>query len=137
MLLASVPREGRPPAFVAGLPGNPQSAVVALVSLVVPLLLGMAGRPLPTLTPVQLTAAVRGRGPATHLALVRLRPGSTDGARLAEPLEHAGSAMLRGLARADGFAVIAPGTDAAAGDEVPFVPLPVGASGWTDPPSAS
>jgi Molybdopterin biosynthesis enzyme len=132
MLLASVPREGRPPAFVAGLPGNPQSAVVALVSLVVPLLLGMAGRPLPALGRVRLTAAVRGRGPATHLALVRLRPSPTGdgGAWLAEPLEHAGSAMLRGLAQADGFAVITPGTDAAAGDEVPFVPLPVGATGW-------
>jgi molybdopterin molybdotransferase len=124
MLLASIPREGRTPAFVAGLPGNPQSAVVALVSLVVPLLIGMAGRPLPELARVRLAGPVRGRGSATHLALVRLTP---DG--LAEPLEHAGSAMLRGLARSDGFALIAPGTEAATGDEVPFVSLPIGAGG--------
>ena len=122
MLLASVPREGRPPAFVAGLPGNPQSAVVALVSLVVPLLLGMAGRPLPELPRVRLAAAVRGRPGATHLALVRLTP-----AGLAEPLEHAGSAMLRGLARADGFAVVGEGAEGSPGDEVPFVALPIAA----------
>jgi molybdopterin molybdotransferase len=121
MLLASVPRAGRAPAFVAGLPGNPQSAVVALVSLVVPLLLGLAGRPLPELTRVRLAAPVRARAGATHLALVRLTP-----AGLAEPLAHAGSAMLRGLAQADGFAVVSPDADAAAGDEVAFVPLPIG-----------
>jgi molybdopterin molybdotransferase len=120
MLLAQVPRAGRPPAFVAGLPGNPQSAVVALVSLVVPLLLGLTGAPLPPLPRVRLADAVKGRGEATHLALARLSP-----AGLAQPLGHAGSAMLRGLAQADGFAVIAPGTDGAPGDEVPFVPLPV------------
>jgi len=120
MLLAQIPREGRAPAFVAGLPGNPQSAIVALVSLVAPLLLGLSGRALPELRPVRLAGAVKGRGEATHLALVRL-----TGAGLAEPLEHAGSAMLRGLAQADGFAVITPGTEGAAGDEVPFVPLPI------------
>jgi molybdopterin molybdotransferase len=120
MLLAQVPRDGRPPAFIAGLPGNPQSAIVALVSLVVPLLAGLAGRPLPELLRVRLADGVRGRGEAHHLALVRL-----DSTGLAEPLGHAGSAMLRGLARADGFAVIAPETDGAPGDEVGFVPLPI------------
>ena len=43
----------------------------------------------------------------------------------AAPLPHAGSAMLRGLARADGFAVIEPGTEGRAGAQVPFVPLPL------------
>jgi molybdopterin molybdotransferase len=119
MLLASVPRAGRRPAFVAGLPGNPQSAIVAMVSLVVPLLAGLAGRPLAPLRRVRLGEAIRGRGEHTHLALVRLAP---DGR--AQPLEHVGSAMLRGLAQADGFAVIAPGTDGAPGDEVEFAPLP-------------
>jgi molybdopterin molybdotransferase len=124
MLLAQVPRPGRRPAFVAGLPGNPQSAVVALVSLVVPLLLGLTGRPLGELSRVRLAGAIRGRGEATHLALVRLTE-----AGLAEPLGHAGSAMLRGLARADGFAVIEPGGDATPGTEVGFLPLPLQAGG--------
>jgi molybdopterin molybdotransferase len=33
--------------------------------------------------------------------------------------------MLRGLAQAHGFAVIAPGTEGAPGARVPFVPLPL------------
>jgi molybdopterin molybdotransferase len=117
MLLARLP-SGQ---FLAGLPGNPQSAVVALVSLVAPLLAGWHGRPLPALETVTLAAPLRGRGADTHLALVRLDPA--DG--LAHPVAHVGSAMLRGLAASDGFAVVAPGASAAAGDRVPFVPLPL------------
>jgi molybdopterin molybdotransferase len=44
---------------------------------------------------------------------------------LAHPLAHSGSAMLRGLVRADGFAVIAPHTQGEAGSAVPLVPLPM------------
>jgi molybdopterin molybdotransferase len=106
--------------FVAGLPGNPQSAVVALVSLVAPLLAGLAGHDRPASRLVELGADIPGRGEFTHLALVRL-----DGAGVAFPLPHAGSAMLRGLARADGFAVIEPGTDGRKGAAVPFAPLPL------------
>lgn len=117
MLLAELPG-GR---FLAGLPGNPQSAVVALVSLVVPLLAGLRGRRPPGGGTVTLGTPIPDRGPFTHLALVRRDPG--DG--LAHPLPHAGSAMLRGLARASGFAVVAPGGPAPAGAQVPFVPLPL------------
>jgi len=107
--------------FVAGLPGNPQSAVVALMSLVVPLLHGLSGRGTPELTQrVELAGPVAGRGDFTHLALVRLDP---DGR--AHPLSHAGSAMLRGVARADGFAVVTPGTTGEPGDRVGFLPLPL------------
>jgi molybdopterin molybdotransferase len=116
MLVAALPG-GR---FVAGLPGNPQSAIVALVSLVVPLLAGLAGRRAPVLPFVKLGDEVAGRGEYTHLALVRRDPSDT----LVYPLEHAGSSMLRGLARAIGFAVIAPGTTGSAGVRVPLVPLP-------------
>jgi molybdopterin molybdotransferase len=117
MLMASI--EGGK--FVAGLPGNPQSAVVALMSLVVPLLHGLSGRPAPALTQqVELAGPVPGRGEFTHLALVRLDP-----AGLAHPLSHTGSAMLRGVARSDGFAVIAPGTSGQPGDRVGFLPLPL------------
>ena len=123
MLLATVPAPGGRTALLAGLPGNPQSAVVALMSLVAPAIAGWLGRPRPDLDAfgrVRLGAPISGRGQDTHLALVRRDP---DGA--VYPLPHAGSAMLRGLARAVGFAVVAPGTDAAAGDEVPLVPLPL------------
>ncbi|MPZ26970.1 MAG: molybdopterin molybdenumtransferase MoeA [Micromonosporaceae bacterium] len=124
MLLATVPAPGGRTAAVAGLPGNPQSAVVALVTLVAPLLAGWSGRPVPprpAYPRVRLGAPVPGRGEHTHLALVRRDPDSG----LAYPLRHAGSAMLRGLAGAVGFAVIAPGTEGSAGDEVPLLPLPL------------
>jgi molybdopterin molybdotransferase len=116
MLVAALPG-GR---FVAGLPGNPQSAVVALVSLVVPLLAGLTGQPVPALGTVTLGADIPGRGGHTHLALVRR--DHADG--LAYPLPHNNSAMLRGLAQAIGFAVIAPGTTGTPGAAVPLVELP-------------
>ncbi len=120
MLLASAERPDGRATFIAGLPGNPQSAVVALMSLVAPVLAGLRGMPAPPLSAVTLGAPVPGRGDFTHLALVRTGP---DG--LAVPVGHVGSAMLRGLAQAAGFAVIAPGTKGEAGDRVPLVALPV------------
>ncbi|MEU1752095.1 molybdopterin molybdotransferase MoeA [Micromonospora matsumotoense] len=121
MLLARlVDADGRV-RFVAGLPGNPQSAIVALVSLVAPLLAGLQGRALPALPQATLAAPVPGRGEHTHLALVRL----DRAAGTAHPVRHVGSAMLRGLAGADGFAVIRPGTSGEAGARVPVVPLPL------------
>jgi molybdopterin molybdotransferase len=107
--------------FVAGLPGNPQSALVALASLVEPLLAGLRGRSRPREHAVTLDADVPGRGGHTHLALVSVDPGTGT----ATPRKHVGSAMLRGLAEAHGFAVIAPGTTGRAGQRVPFVPLPL------------
>jgi molybdopterin molybdotransferase len=106
--------------FVAGLPGNPQSAMVALVSLVVPLIAGLTGRPFPAPARVILGAPVPGRGDFTHLALVRREhPGGP-----ASPVSHVGSAMLRGLAQSTGFAVIPPGQSGARGDQVELVELP-------------
>lgn len=124
MLLARLPGSGGRTALLAGLPGNPQSAVIALLSLVAPALAGWRGRPAPgvdDLPRVRLGATVRGRGDDTHLALVRRDPGGGP----AYPLPHAGSAMLRGLAQAVGFAVMAPGTTGQTGDEVPLLPLPL------------
>lgn len=121
MLLARVAGADGRHRFVAGLPGNPQSAVVALVTLVAPLLAGLRGRPEPVLPRVTLAEPVPGRGGYTHLALVRVDP-ATGGAF---PLRHVGSAMLRGLARATGFAVIAPRTEGRPGEQVPLVPLPL------------
>lgn len=115
MLLARFP-QGQ---FLAGLPGNPQSAVVALMSLVAPLLSGWAGRPAPADPTVTLGATIRGRGPDTHLALVRQQGG------LAYPLAHVGSSMLRGLASSAGFAVVEPGGQGEPGDQVPLVALPL------------
>ena len=120
MLLATLPRPDGGTTLLAGLPGNPQSAIVALVSLVIPALTGLAGRKLDPLPTTRLGGPVPGRGEYTHLALVR-RDADGD----AWPLAHAASSMLRGLAQAVGFAVIVPETSGAPGDQVPFVPLPI------------
>jgi molybdopterin molybdotransferase len=150
MLLASVTGPDGRPRFLAGLPGNPQSAVVALVTLVAPLLAGLHGREPASLPWVETGAPIPGRGEFTHLALATL----DSSGRTAAPVAHGGSAMLRGLARAHGFAVIRPdpprgssgssaptgssgfsaptggpgaggSTGAATGDLVPFLPLPL------------
>jgi len=121
MLVARVTGDDGRTRFVAGLPGNPQSALVALASLVEPLVAGLRGRSLPALATVTLAEPVPGRGDYTHLALVHVDSATGE----ARPLRHVGSAMLRGLAQAHGFAAIAPGTSGAAGDRVPFVPLPL------------
>ncbi|WP_100448883.1 molybdopterin molybdotransferase MoeA [Glycomyces xiaoerkulensis] len=111
MLLARTD-EGR---FIAGLPGNPQSAVIAVATLVVPLLAGLRGLPPPETRAITLAEDVPGRGDCTHLALVD---------RAGNRLAHHGSSMLRGLALAAGFAVIGPGSEGKAGETVPLVPVP-------------
>jgi molybdopterin molybdotransferase len=121
MLLARVPGPDGRDRFLAGLPGNPQSAVIALVTLVAPLLAGLHGRSLPPLPSVTAGSDVAGRGGFTHLALAALDATG----RTASPAGHVGSAMLRGLANSHGFVVVRPGTQAAAGDTVPFLPLPL------------
>jgi molybdopterin molybdotransferase len=121
MLLARVTAADGRPRFVAGLPGNPQSAIVAMVSLVAPVLAGLQGRPLAGLPEATLAEPISGRRNDTHLALVRVDPARGT----AYPVRHVGSAMLRGLAQADGFAVIQPGAHGEPGARVPVVPLPL------------
>ncbi len=116
MLLAKLPG-GR---FLAGLPGNPQSAVIALLSLVWPLVAGMSGRELPGMQLVRLGAEVSGRGDDTHLVLARIE---RDGC--AYPLSHNGSSMLRGVARADGFVIVRPGGTGQVGAMVELLPFPL------------
>jgi molybdopterin molybdotransferase len=120
MLVARVPGPDGRDRFLAGLPGNPQSAIVALMSLVAPLLAGLSGREQPRLPEVTLGAPIRGRGTDTHLALVRV-----DAAGVAWPMAHVGSSMLRGLAGAAGFAVIPPGASGEVGARAGLVPLPL------------
>ena len=95
-----------------GLPGNPQSAVVALLTLGAPLVDAMAGRPLADLGLVRLAEDTAGKRGDTRLVLARRADHDVT------PVRHVGSGMLRGVAVADGFAVLPPG-DATAGSEVP------------------
>jgi molybdopterin molybdotransferase len=100
---------------VVGLPGNPLAALVAFLTLAVPLLAGLTGRPLP---PADRAAA---DGLAAHPTSTRLVPVRlTDG--VATAMQHAGSAMLRGVALAGAIAVVPPGQ--APPTTVLLLPLP-------------
>ena len=110
----------RPGTLVFGLPGNPVSGVIGFLLFVRPALdalMGRGKRPAP-LEPARLAASFRHRGdrPTYH-------PVRFDGGRLF-PLPWAGSADLRTVALADGFAAFAAGDhDYQAGDEVGFLRL--------------
>ncbi|MCB0920023.1 MAG: molybdopterin molybdotransferase MoeA [Actinobacteria bacterium] len=89
--------------YLLGLPGNPQSAVVALLTLGDPLFRGMTGQELDG--PTSATSGVALPAPATEDRLVA--GNLIDGAFW--PAAQLGSAMLRGLAESSGFAVLPPG----------------------------
>ncbi|MCU1596244.1 MAG: moaA2 [Frankiales bacterium] len=113
MVLARL-ADGRP--FI-GLPGNPLSACVTLLTLVAPVLDALRGLPPVDLPTVVLAEPVSGRDPDERLLPVVLGP---DGA---VSVPHIGSAMLRGLSLAHGVAVIPPG-GAARGDLLRWMRLP-------------
>jgi molybdopterin molybdotransferase len=116
-MLAATVEGGR--AWLVGLPGNPQSAIVTLLSLAAPILAGLAGRAsLPTLAEVVTAGAVPSPPHEDRLVL-----GSVDDG-VFTPGSHLGSGMLRGLAAAAGFAVLPPG-GVPAGATVRWLPLPV------------
>jgi molybdopterin molybdotransferase len=102
MLLAQYGGSRQHRRFIAGLPGNPLAAVAGFVTVVRPLLRRLAGLPDPSHV-LPLGDAV-----ATHPTDTRLVPVSVTDA-CAVPLRFTGPAMLRGLALADGLAVVPPG----------------------------
>jgi molybdopterin molybdotransferase len=101
----------RPGTAVVGLPGNPNAALAAAVTLLVPLLVEMAGRPAPdALLPRSLPVDgdVRPHPRDTRLVAVRVAEGR------ARAVGHDRPGSLRGAALADAYAVIPP--DWAGGD---------------------
>lgn len=103
--------------WLVGLPGNPQSAVVTLLSLGGPILAGLAGRSVPDLAWVTAAHTVGAPPREDRLVLGTVRDGAFH------PGGHLGSGMLRGLAGATGFAVVPPG-GAQAGAGVRWLALP-------------
>jgi molybdopterin molybdotransferase len=120
MVLAELPSGGH----LIGLPGNPLAAVSGVLTLAAPLLRTLAGRPVPAPFAAPLTADVQG-----HPVDTRLVPVVFDDESAARPLHFAGPAMLRGLAAADGMAVIPPG-GARAGQETAVLDTGVLALTW-------
>jgi molybdopterin molybdotransferase len=101
---------------LVGLPGNPHSAIVGLMTLAEPVIqtqLGLPSEPL-----VQVRAGEDLRTTSGH---TRLIAGNViDGVFHLSP--YGGSAMLRGLAQSAGFAVV--DADVDDGAHVPWLPLP-------------
>ncbi|AJF66091.1 molybdopterin molybdotransferase MoeA [Streptomyces vietnamensis] len=108
---------------LVGLPGNPLAAVSGLLTLAEPLLAALTRTPLS-----------EGRAPVLdevhgHPYDTRLVPVVRRGERLV-PLHYNGPAMLRGIAVADGMAVVPPG-GARPGQELDVLDLP-----WPPAPGA-
>ena len=101
--------------FVAALPGNPLAAVAGFVTLVRPLLLRLGDHAAVSHF-LPLRDAVAGHPSDTRLVPVSFADG------FAVPLRFAGPAMLRGLALADGLAVVPPGPGAGMGQRVEVLP---------------
>lgn len=116
-MLARFP-DGR---LLAALPGNPLAALMALMTIVEPILRGATGRP--ASVPRMAASAVEIRPlPGRHrLVPARWVPG--DGADALAPAEHVASAMMRGLGEADAILVLPP-NGVAQGAPVPYLPLP-------------
>ncbi len=99
------------------LPGNPMAAMVGLVLLGGPLVAGLLGRPIEAVRSTRLAVDVPNDRPGD---LVLAHRDTEDGA---VPARHQTSAMLRGLADADGLVVVGAG-GRLAGDTVPAIVLP-------------
>ncbi|MFE9459867.1 molybdopterin molybdotransferase MoeA [Streptomyces californicus] len=118
--------------YLVGLPGNPLAAVSGLVTLVEPLLAGLAGRPAQDAYRALVHAEVHGHPHDTRLVPVVHRAGRAGGRDHVAPLRYNGPAMLRGIAAADGLAVVEPG-GVRSGTEVEILDLPwAPATPWTE-----
>ena len=104
--------------WLVGLPGNPQSAIVTLMTLAAPIIDALSGRPAVVDLPRVRAGAPIGAPPHED----RLVLGSAAGS-VFHPGAHLGSGMLRGLASAQGFAVVPPG-GVQAGATLRWLPLP-------------
>ena len=119
MLLAAL-SDGR---HVIGLPGNPLAAVSGLLTLAAPVIAALRGLPEGGLTSMP---AILLDDAAPHPDDTRLIPVVLDQSNheaTARRLRFGGPAMLRGLALADGMAVIPPAADPR-GAWVEVLPLP-------------
>ncbi|HUG38940.1 MAG TPA: gephyrin-like molybdotransferase Glp [Longimicrobiales bacterium] len=104
-----LPRTGRSPLPVWGLPGNPVSALVTFMVLVRPPLRRMLGRAAVHEPVIRVEAAARipSKPDKTHFQRVVLEPG--DPFPLARPTGPQGSGILTSMTRADALAVIPEG----------------------------
>ncbi|MGC5362091.1 molybdopterin molybdotransferase MoeA [Streptomyces sp. DT24] len=135
MLLARLASDGP---YLVGLPGNPLAAISGLLTLAEPLLRALSGRCRQGPYEVVMHDDVHGHPydtrlvPVVHRADPGTGEGGGDGAEHVVSLRYSGPAMLRGIAAADGLAVVPPG-GVRSGTEVEILDLPwASATPWTE-----
>jgi molybdopterin molybdotransferase len=102
---------------ILGLPGNPQSAIVALASLGQPVIGSQLGQTHKKLATVITASELSAPQDFTRLIIGNLIDGQFHVA------PYLGSAMLRGLAHSDGFAIVTKALTGA-GEQVRWLDLP-------------
>lgn len=107
--------------LLVALPGNPLAALMAVVTLLEPLLEAATGQPPSSPVTARSGESIRGAGHSHRLLPARWADPAER--QVLVPSEHTGSAMMRGLASAD-VVLVAPPSGAAAGDPVGYLPLP-------------
>jgi len=103
--------------ILIGLPGNPQSAVIGLLTLAVPLISGANAKPLAKLELRTIASDMNGPHREARLVLC------TQEAGVIKPIEYLDSSMLRGFVSATGYAVLPPG-GAKSGEQIQWITLP-------------
>ncbi|WP_411732671.1 molybdopterin molybdotransferase MoeA [Paeniglutamicibacter sp.] len=109
---------------LVALPGNPLAALMAVATLVDPILRGACGSELAELRSAPSATDFARLPGRTRLVPARWVPADGGiGPDLLAPAEHVAPAMLRGLAAADAILVVGP-DGATAGAPVPYLRLP-------------
>lgn len=116
-LIAELPNK-----FLIGLPGNPQSAVIGLITLVSNFIAGATNKSRTTFGTRIMATDVTASANEHRFVLSRQIKSLTKVGHI-EPVEHLDSSMLRGFVDAEGYAVIEPG-GATSGSIVSWIPLP-------------
>ncbi|MEN9741174.1 MAG: hypothetical protein RIR66_130 [Actinomycetota bacterium] len=116
-LIAELPNK-----FLIGLPGNPQSAVIGLITLVSNFIAGATNKSRVNFGTRIMATEVSAPVNEHRFVLSREIKSLTKVGHI-EPVEHLDSSMLRGFVDAEGYAVIEPG-GATSGSIVSWIPLP-------------
>lgn len=95
--------------ILIGVPGDPVSALVGIVTLLGPVIAAMRGTAQPNSPTAILSTAAPPPARATDTALVPVSVITHDGRQFATPLPMGGPANLAGWAKADAIAIVAPG----------------------------
>ncbi|WP_337176487.1 gephyrin-like molybdotransferase Glp [Paludisphaera sp.] len=119
--------DGRPPALVFGLPGNPLSGLVNFLNFVAPALVAMQGGPAtgPKLLPARAAKPLARRADLDVFLPARIvEPAEASRPIAVEPLPSRGSADMAAVAHADGFLTVPAGDGTIEpGEIVDFLPL--------------